>query len=429
MQWTEVNEAVMGASFPQESNYPLLRARLSSGATATLIDATVSVWFQGQAWITAAAVLLGPHFPADEPTFSAVEVQVTGMDSVAGVGPISHVTVPRGPGAIAGTWCATGNPAAHQEWEDDEAVLSWGYALSASVGDAYFHRLLFSPHATVELYEPRRPLRSLIDLWVDPIRWIVSVATGRSETLSPFSVSGEDERHQDTTWQVYGSGITQQSFSSRQKDMLAAKSAVRAHADGVSLLAVLRAWQQLAAAKNPILETYGKAVGRLTDQPPRAQFLVLVQAIEGLYATEEKEKRDERIAKHQQQRDELLQRLLTDPNLGQQDRRFLNRSLSKYPPSGLLDGLLWSEKMVPGELGKRLDGTALIAAVRAEEGAPTWATCIQVVRNHLSHGDRGYDPYLLHAVVKLLDGHVRAHILRLLGCGEESQKRAAMSED
>lgn len=415
----EVAGGVM--TFPQSISTPVIAGDLSTGASVLLVNARVSHWFPGRAHLDADAAILtlSPVDGSGEPVFNSFDIQVTGLDAVAGVGPIKSTNFPKV--GAAGTWSAELSADFDQEWADAGASMSLTYYGSFRSFDPYAFSMSFSPVLTCKLADPV-PLRRLLDDWINPLRRVVSIGTGRPEDITYLSVNPVSDEGPKRRGQVFGAGITQEPYESSQDEIRKVKAPLRLKQDGVSLLELVRAWQQLASAHHPLLETYGSML-HARDQHPRSRFLLLVQAIEGTHGHETKASFAKRQAKHTQVRDQVL--TLATAVLDAQQRKFLDRTLSKRPPGGLEPALNWLAKKLPGDPKTRLDAAPLIAALRTGSGgAKNAPDALRIIRNNLAHGTKGYEAYEIHQVVMVLEQMVRAHALDVLGCPASVVSRA-----
>ncbi|WP_280202618.1 hypothetical protein [Nocardia cyriacigeorgica] len=319
-----------GAGFPQYVDVPQLVGRLSSGGHVLLVNARVTYWFDSQAMIDAAAALLTlADVTADEPVeFQGLEIQIGGLDAVAGVSPIKQTTFPR---AGAGTWSAELSEERSQSWADDVAKLSLDFDGSFRTFDPFSFRMGFSPVIRVE-FERGMLFGALLDDWVEPIRKVVSIATGRAEPLTCAVLKLSDIEGYDRSLQVFGSGITQAPYESRLDDVREVNSPLSLKTDEVSLLDIVRRWQSMSEKHHPLVETYGTML-HARDQHPRSRFLLLLQAIEGTHGYGTKSSFDRRTTKHQATRNDLIEAAAAV--LDKSQLKFLERNLGKYPPAGL----------------------------------------------------------------------------------------------
>jgi hypothetical protein len=407
-------EAPGVTAFPQYVEAPVLTGRLSNGANVLLINARVSYWFASQASIDAEAAIitLADVDNSNAALFCGLDVQVGGLDAIAGVAPIKSTKFPKN--SVSGTWAAELDPKEfRQEWNDPLATVGLTYYGSFRSFDPYTFSMGFSPVAGVRLDQPAS-LSDLLGSWIQPLRRVVSIATGRPEEITYLTVYPAIDGDSERTGQLFGSGITQQPYESMRDEIDKIQSPLRLKSDGVSLLDLLRKWQELEAVHHPLLETYGSML-HARDQHPRSRFLLLLQAIEGTHGYETKASFEKRFRQHTKARDEVIE--LCEPALEPKQLKFLERNLSKRPPGGLEPAINWLANMLPEEVMERLGALPLIIAT-VEAGAKNAPDALRIIRNDLAHGTKGYDAFELHRVVAVLDLMVRAHALQLLGCPE-----------
>lgn len=443
------------ATFPQILDCDHLIARLANGYEAHLVDAEVGFWAPSQGRVSAASASVGiapgwtgfgftPSSDGDgggqdapaarSATYYRADIQVGALDAISGSSPFSSWTLPniKEGRHLEGQWSVAGNPESTQEWEDENARLRLEYDASISVGNPYNFRFAVSPVVRVQVDEPL-PVRDWIDLWVDPLRRIASVVTGRPQDLTYLAVVPGDgleaERQSQRKYQVYGSGITQAPYQSSAEGVRGAAAAVRLSTDGVSLLEMLRRWQELTKEHHPLIETYGSMLSP-TVEHPRSRFLLLVQALEGLHGAQSKSEYEERTQSHLTKRAEVLS-VLEGETLTPSQVKFLKRHLTKRPPRGLDEALRNLLGSLPVDLTPRLAACGLIESADVEPNGSDLhrvASALTKVRNDLAHGNRGYEASELHEVGQLLERIVRAHTLRLLGCPTEALKRVCDDE-
>lgn len=399
--------------FPQQAQVPVLTGSLSNGANVILVNARVSYWFSNQASIAAQAAIitLANIDDSDEPLFQQFDIQIGGLDAIAGVSPIKSTKFPKG---VTGTWAAELDPKDfRQEWSDATATAGVTYYGSFRSFDPYAFSMGFSPVAWCKLDEPAT-FDKLLDDWIEPLRRVVSIATGRSEEITCLTVYPVAADGSERKGQLFGSGITQEPYESSRDEVERIKSPLRLKTDGVSLLELLRTWQQLESVHHPLLETYG-AMLHARDQHPRSRFLLLLQAIEGTHGHETKASFAKRQKTHTEDRDAVI--ALAKDSLDAKQLKFLERNLGKRPPGGLEPAINWLSKKLPGDVKAQLDATPLITATKAAPvSAKNAPDALRIIRNHLAHGTKGYDASELHQVVEVLERIVRAHALELLGC-------------
>ena len=422
-------------SWPQHFDYPLLYGEMSGGLDVILLDAHLTVFgdkprtglthFEGaNAYFDARAALVGHGAPCNGPLLvDSGVIQVPHLEAFACKSPIAEKRFPLDNlyEQEKPEYAATFDTSSLQKWEDDGAEVTLYYQLSAEVGGWYSFGLAFSPVVSVELSQPV-PLSEFLTQWAWPLRGLVAVATGIREDISYLTCSpvieGDTRPHERRQFQVFNASIAQEPYTSsnllRGKDV----SAIRI-SEGESLLTLLRRWQDLRATENPILNTYDiTAVG--PSQHPRARYLLLLQALEGLCGHEKRF--EERELRHTTNREAVLNRC--KEQLETSDFAFITKNLSKRPLQGLDMVLREMLQALPLNLEPELTNSALVESVRAEnDDVTTTLDAVRVVRNHLSHGTRTYERQDLAEAADVFERAVRGHLLRLLGASTEAIKR------
>lgn len=356
--------------------------------------------------------------------FRQAKIQLTNLDAFAGVAPLKTTSWPNSDRHLEGTWSAEGNPESSQEWTSADTTLRLEYEGTGRLLDPYFHAVSFSPVLVVK--DDPANLDGWISRWVEPLRRIVSLATGRQEELTYLALTpdmGLPYASDVRSAQVFGAGITQQPFAASGEQIRQVRPAVRVAADEVDLLAVVTRWQELQEARHPLMETYGSFTAA-QPQHPRSTFLLLIQSLEGLYGHDTKEVREQALAEHGSRREEVLKRALE--GLGSSsDRRFLKTHLSKKPPVSLEQSLRALFSALPVDLNEELAALPLITDRLAEnKGLQGPYDALSVVRNDLAHGNRSYAADELAGARDVLERVVRAHLLRLLGLPDKVVQRA-----
>lgn len=398
--------------FPQYVDVPVITGSLSNGANVMLVNARVTYWMSDHAMIHAgAAIVTFADVSTEQALFKQFEIQVEGLDAIAGVPPIKSTKFPKG---IAGTWAAELDPKDfRQEWNDTDATVGMTYFGSFRSFDPYTFSMGFSPVAWCKLDQPV-PLGKLLDDWVSPLRRVVSIATGRAEEITYLTIYPGSDDEEGPKGQLFGLGVTQEPYESSRDEIEEIRSPLRVKADGVSLLELLRTWQKLESDHHPLVETYG-AMLHARDQHPRSRFLLLLQAIEGAHGYETKASFAKRQKKHTEDRDEVIA-LATD-SLDEKQLKFLERNFAKRPLGGVEPAINWLAKKLPGNSKEQLQATPLITATMTPPvSAKNAPDALRIIRNHLAHGTKGYPAYELQQVVEVLERIVRAHALELLGC-------------
>ena len=293
---------------------------------------------------------------------------------------------------------------------------------SVTAPEGFFFQVTFIPIVLVTFTEPA-DFDQAFSHWVEPLRRIVALSTGRKERITYLSVTVREpeSNEQERVFQVYGTALHQAPFSSGGNDLLKVERAFFISPEDMSLLALLRRWQELINAHHPLLETYASLMFA-PDQHPRSRFLLLIQAIEGLYGFETRQHFEQRIGEHSARRSVAL--VEAAGHLAPATMQFFRKYLMKKPPSSLDSAITGVLGGVPVDVTPALEKADLIVEVMRDDRAPKHiAECLRLVRNDLAHGTRGYNARKLHDVAELLDSVVRAHLLRILGCSEDAQKR------
>lgn len=424
----EQGDGFTSASFPQQFTHPLIVGELRNGSSIILLDAEVQSWHDDQAFINARAALAGPPQAAlgGPLTFDTITIQITGLDAYAGIGPIKSFTFPTdAQGFYEHPWQVEPNPDSTQTWADEQATMAISWPSTIAQEFAFF-RMAFSPQLTIELTQPL-DFDGCLEQWIEPLRRIISLATGRTEDITFLSVSRPGDDHHDE-FQVYGHKLDQVPFATRDTIVRKIRTAFRANTEQVSPLQLLRAWQKLGDEHHPLLETYGASIV-LPRQHPRSTYLLLVQALEGLYGHEHKDEQDQKVTAHMARRDEALAALTQLPDLPANIMRFLKKYLMRKPHGSLdrcLDEMFTS---LPYDVRDELNATTLVQQVNQDAGKPLGLPeALRIVRNGLSHGTKGYPAQDLRAVVQILNRVTRAHMLRVLGCGADAQSHAARGD-
>lgn len=430
-------------TFPQSTKYKALKLTLANGGEGVLLEAAAR-WGTGVGYISGAVMTLAQgsglttwnesevEAASEDECFlyKEVELQIGALDALMGVAPIAIKTDPRTAFANGRyTWTSVTNPESSLEWTDEQGhTLKAWYRSKINTDDFYNVTIRYAPVVRVSFARPV-DLRGVIEQWLDPLRGIASVATGRSQPVHSLKVrpDGDD----GAPWglaQVFGTALTQAPVDSTARQVNKAGSVVRCAADGVSLMSMLCAWRRLEAEQHPLIETYAGML-HVQDSHPRSRFLLLIQSIEGMHGHDTREEFEQRTVEHLTTRSEVLAAL--KGHLAPNQKRYLTRSMSKEPPRSLRSALEAALDL-PEDFNKTraaLEACRLVSKLVAEDGGLQPLDALRVARNGLAHGTRGFDAYDLDQVNDILDRLVRAHGLRLLGCPPAIYGRLAMAQD
>lgn len=416
---------------PQYFTYPAVHGELVNGRDVILVDAQLQVWQADRniglmsgpnAHFDAWAALIGHGIPqtTDVLVDSGV-IQLTHLDAFAAQAPIEETQYPDKPFEVDDpSFRAKFRQASCQTWSDDEAEVAIEYKISAAVHGGYHFHVTFSPIVRIELHQPL-PIKDFFTSWVLPLHGLVSAATGQNEDITYWSCSplieGDDRPPARRQFEVFVRWVNQQPYASENTIPDKHVSSIRL-AQGESLLDLLRRWQKLESEQNPILQTYDiHSLG--PEQTPRARFLLLVQALEGLCG--HKERLRGRWATFKNKRERILEECRT--MLSDKDFKFLDRWLQSTPYN-LDDALTEMLRILPVDLEPELADSELAKSVIAQtKNITTTVGALRHVRNQLSHGTETFDPHSLHIVAGILHRAVRGHLLRLLQASGPAQER------
>jgi hypothetical protein len=413
------------ASFPQRHEFNTLTGRLSSGAYVALMNGELSYSFPGHGRAVGAfAVLSLDAFDAAEHRkYASIELQLEGLESVAGIAPISRVKMPIKPGDEP-VWEATVDKDAKFVWTADRQSMTFGYDYAVRALDGYEFRMAFGPVLRITSEEPLTVVDWWLD-WVRPLRQLVSLLTGAPREIRYLLGVVADAAPRSHRDQVFGWDITHLPVNSTRAAVDRIRSAVSLAGDNLSLLDLLHAWQRQVAARHPLFETYG-AMATTDDQHPRSRFLLLLQALEGSYGFEHRAKHEADKVKYGVKRAGVLGR--AGELLEKGDFTFINKHLRREPQQGLDAALADLLKRLPAEVSAELAECELVGAVRDEhvgKGVLPLHTALTRARNTLSHGSGSFEPASLAAVADILERAVRSEAIRLLGAPYDAQERAA----
>lgn len=442
-------------SFPQEHDYSVVRATLANGGELVVLNAQVT-WWPGSGSVRGAAVAVrrrsgGFLMPASEHpeaktdedvTFTRLRFQVGALDAVLGVRPIGEKSRPPDQnGDRTWSWSVKTNPATPTTWTGTDDELVGAYAAKVNTFDFYNVSIRFAPVLNVSA--PPQTLFELVSRYVEPVRAIASIATGKSQPITHLMLGRtEDPTHRRLsesdadrdgdaqeptpykvmpTWQIYGTGLQQTPYESDGETVREQGSVLFCGEDGVDLLALIHAWWRLTEEHHPLIETYAGML-HAQDQHPRSRFLLLIQSLEGMYGHETKEDYETHKSEHRARRIDTLDRV--HDRIERADYRFIKDNLSRDPQRNLESALTWSFKShtPTSVVEERLAATSLVKVVAAENKCST-VSAVRIARNALAHGTRGFDAQDLDPVNEILDRVVRAHALRLLGCDERVTDR------
>ena len=410
--------------FPQTNDFDCLTGTLSSGIHVALINGQTSYWLQnGDGANGAFAVLSTTPFEHNKyRKYQSIELQIDGLDAIFDTPPTSIAF--RKPIDDHGEEYIINIPTQNYlEWKNQGTQMRLGYA-GRLRPDKFNFRTSFAPYLRIDLDEPI----SLVDWWIQwvvPLCDILEVINGKPLDIM-YLLAFEDKdatgskRRAD---QVFRYDILQDCIKIDEKRFNHTHAIVNLKQDDINLLNLIAKRRELEASRHPLIETYrSNAVS--DDQHPRSRFLLLIQALEGLYGYEHKEEYQQRCRKYAEKRKALLDQV--QPSIvDQDDFNFLKNNFSRRPLSGLRDALNATFRTLPEAVQTQIDGSEIVAQVRSrcENTKISSAEALTKVRNSLSHGSSAYDPNDLEEICSLLDKIVRAEIIRVLELPEVARQR------
>ncbi|MEU1495891.1 HEPN domain-containing protein [Streptomyces sp. NPDC005732] len=424
--WT-VTGPNKSAGFPQDREFSTVRCSLENGLQAVLVDCVVSIWMPNRAAVYGRYALVGKQLISDTPLFDRLKVQVSGVDSLFGRAPIKGFRMPVPQGKTeTGLWSVEREPESAQEWSDEEVTLTASFDSSTTMADPYYFRMCHSPSVLIDLKNPMG-FDDFLKGWVSPLLDFSALALGKPQRITYFAIGNRASAVDRSGWerfQVYGSGIHQEPFNSTLKEIRRNHSVVNWSDDERSPLDVLREWQKLVEVHHPLVETYGSFLN-VRAQHPRARFLLLLQALEGLHGYENKANEDERAELHRERKANILEALKSCLALNPKERKFLKTNISNRPPMGLDSRLGESFSQLPAGIVEALDEAELVVSLMDDPRQPKGSCdALRLIRNDLAHGNKGYPVESLDVVAKILERATRAHFLRILGYSSSVQLRA-----
>jgi hypothetical protein len=179
-------------------------------------------------------------------------------------------------------------------------------------------------------------LRQMVDDWVHPLRDIVALATGRPEKITYLELKPEGDSDRRRHLQVFGANITQQPYAADETEVRKTKRAFVCYGtdDSPRLLDLCRGWQRAVQVRHPLIETFA-AFLNVTRQHPRPRFLLLVQALEGVYGYEHAEQLTAKEAAHKEKLSQTLAAIAPCDHLDGDTHKFLKEQLPRRPITNL----------------------------------------------------------------------------------------------
>lgn len=424
LPWSTSEEGAVD-SFPQRREFEVLTGQLSSGAYIALMNGWLtSGLFSGGRAAAAFAALSQERFdPAEHRRYQSVELQIEGLESVGGIAPIAEISFPKDHGDEQ-VWSTTINSDARFAWEADGHEMKLGYASTVRGFDFYEFKMAFGPLLQITSEVPLTAAEWWLN-WILPLRQLISLLTGAPREIRYFVAAQGDKILRSHADQIFGWDVTHVTVNSTRVAVEGTPSAVNLAVDGVDLLSLLLEWQKCIEQRHPLIDTYG-SMTTTSDQHPRSRFLLLLQAIEGSFGFENRDKHERERVRYVKKRQLIMARAAR--LLGKEDFRFIDNRLFREPHQGLANALAELLKRTPHETVDELEQSSLVRTVRRDsprKGNPPLHVILTDARNGLSHGTRSFPKVDLEAAAKILERIVRAEAIRLLGAPDEAQARAA----
>lgn len=430
----------MSRSLPNVKYYDTVRCRLiDRSEEVVLFNVQISDSFGGEAIdIDAAAALVGVDLPAgDDPQYLGMEIQVTALDAVGGRYPIRSVKRPESAVDWHGAeWSVKGNEDIVQRWTSGEMEVRHEYNLTARIFDPYDFRVRFSPVLRVNRTAPQG-LDYWVDTWINPLRTIISAATGREEEITFVHLFSDlqDVGIPSVKAQLFARGVSQRPYFSSNEVVRKLNVAFSVSKDRLSLLEAVERWNAGVLAGNPLLQTYNPRI-LSADQHPRGRFLYVIQCLEGLDGFERKDENERRLRAHRVERHDLIATIKSSAealggSIEAKHLKFARANVGKRPSDSLAACLKRMIEKLPdvGVQAEIADLSIVVEAMSSLSSPPSGALdAIRIIRNDLAHGNRDYPPRQVGEAAELFYRVVRAHLLRLLGCGDEAQKAALRAD-
>ncbi|MFI2336141.1 HEPN domain-containing protein [Nocardia rhamnosiphila] len=418
--------------FPKRYEYECLNGQLANGAGVLLIKPRLEImghlgYFinfpEGNARIFPAAALIGRGAERLSDTkISEIRVQLSRLDRIFRASPIDARDIrPNRSESGAEEWSVRTIPS-ELDWHDGETRMLITYMQSNTVFSEYEFGIRFTPVIRISFKDPLEFMEAY-DKWVRSLYRVMSVLTGKEEDVTYLEVKPAGAEGRSPFLQVFARTVTQSPYMpERGRVPQWSDSVLWLDGDQVSLLDLIKRWNQLESDQNPVVYTYEPyALGK--EQHPRARFLLLIQALEGISNREGR--LNERILAFERKRSRALNacmKYLTGAN-----RKFVKKNLKKSPIN-LDDRLRDMLESLPVNLTEKIGKCTLVTRVCMEEGNLQPVGALRLIRNDLAHGNKTYDVYEIAEVAKVLEAVVRAHCLRILGLGVHIQERALNPE-
>src|SRR6266702_3290685 len=403
--------------FPQETQVDRLVGQLWSNEDIVLYHVQLAEIFPGRYTGVARYALIGLGIQDVESGLRCVEFQAEGLDEFFWTKPLKDYQWPHNPSSS--DFAATMIEGTDTTWSSAGLTISAGYPWKIEHLDGYGLSISFAPVMTFESTSALSPDDWLVQ-WLGPFLRLISFGTTglRRPSWVVFSAHVEGA-NQPIRAQLYGPGITQDLHTARRPIIhdVSRRPLFTRHDLPTQLPELVRFWNELESSDNPFPELYRLASD--PDLPPRAHFLYLVQALEGLHGFEHRAEDDRRQEAHETMRADLISEIET--RLGQPLARRVKERVDKRARDSLdrrIKGIL---DITPQAVVKRLEyhRDDPIAFHYSQGKRVSFQEITRRLRNDLSHGNYNPDAEHLQSWIERLDRLAQAQLLRLLGFSAE----------
>jgi ApeA N-terminal domain 1 len=387
-------------AFPQPAErFPLLKCDLRAGWEVLLVDATVQSRFPGRASLHASLAAAGHGISADPGQgFREVSVQITEGHRLFGRAPLTKVTFPRTmPESGKVDFSVEVDRDANATYSSDGTELRCRYWVQGSLAD---YRRFFV--TTAPVFEMRNAASLTPVEWMTshvlPLRELVTLATLEPQAVAWATLDGEHEgastEGSTRSFQLYSRDIQQAPYAPTADPHEESRTLFIFPELPYSPVEMLRRWEDLRTAHSGFVRPLMQG---LTEQlNPRARFLFLAQALEGLHA-ETVGEAPVPVEQHRAKRREVL-RAVKDAGL---DKQWADRWLDRYGRFSLAERLAQLLDAVRPDVERVAD----VGLVPGD---------IPEIRNRLSHGGEDYSWQALRPAMQVMSAIGAAHVLRML---------------
>ena len=397
----EERDGVRTLTQPAE-RFPLLKCDLRAGWEVLLVDADVQAWLPGLARLQASLAVVGHGLSADpNRSFREASAQVTEGHRLFGKAPLTKVTVPAPmPETGKVEFSVEVDRDANVTYRDSGTELRCRYWINGSLTDYRRFFVTTAPVFEISSATPLTPAEWMTSHLL-PLRELVILATLEPQTVAWATL---DEEYQGASaegstrsFQLYSQDIQQTPLTPDVDAHKESRTLFTFPQLPYSPVDLLRRWEELRTRYRGFIRPLMQG---LTEQMnPRARFLFLVQALEGLH-TETVGEGPVPVEQHRARRKEILQ-TVKEAGLDETQLKWLNRWLDRNGRFSLEDRL----KQLRDAVRLDVDRVANVDLIPGD---------IPNIRNRLSHGAEDYSWEILNPAMQIMSAIGVAHVLRML---------------